>query len=138
MESKFSLKETALHSQGLSQPTVKLSSLNVMLENEKGVKLNEVTDLMGNPVEEFKDLPDTEEFYVSEQEDCIDIEWNGLSFEKARGVLSGAQGKILTIIDATYPEDSRKKYVKDLVRNAFSQQGDWLFELAIGDFEENK
>ncbi len=110
-----------------------------MLPNEKGIKLNETTDIMGNPVEEFADLPDTEEFFLSEQDISDEVLTHDLTFEQARNVLSGTQGKILTIIDATYADgDSRKKYIKDLVRNVFSQQGNWLFELATGDFEENK
>lgn len=112
-----------------------------MFQNEKGVKLNEVTDIMGNPIEEFKDLPDTEEFFLSEQDtsDQNVIVPCNLTFEQARKVLAGAQGKILTIIDATFADgDSRKKYIKDLVRNAFSEQGGWLFELATREFEKEE
>jgi len=105
-----------------------------MLQNETPIKVNSITDIMGNPIKEFHELPDTEEFFESEQ-DAPNIIPNKLTFEQARNVLSGAQGKVLTIIDATFTDENRIKYVKDLVRNAFSQQGDWLFELATGEFE---
>ena len=106
-----------------------------MLENEKPHKLNEIRDLMGNPIEGISDLPDTEEFFESEQDAADLITTKNLTFEQARHVLAGAQGKVLTIIDATYTDDKRLKYVKDLVREAFSSQGNWLFELATGEFE---
>lgn len=105
-----------------------------MLENEQGIKVSSLTDLMGNPIEGISNLPDTEEFFESEQDDSGEIVVKPVTFEQARNVLFGAQGKILTIIDATFTDEKRLKYVKDLVRNAFSQQGDWLFELATGDF----
>lgn len=103
-------------------------------EKEVGIKLNTATDVLGNPIPEFAELPDTEEFLISEQE--VGEPLNDLTFEQARQVLSGAQGKVLTIIDATFIDGTRLKYVKDLIRDAFSAQANWLFELATGDFEK--
>lgn len=105
-------------------------------KKEEGIKLNTVTDVIGNPVPEFAELPDTEEFLLSEQDEAGEIELNKLSFDQVRKVMSGAQGKVLTIIDATFTDENRIKYVKDLIRDAFSAQAHWLFELAMGDFEE--
>lgn len=89
---------------------------------------------MGNPIDGISDLPDTEEFFESDQ-DAPSIIPHKITFDQARHVLSGAQGKVLTIIDATYTDTPRLKFVKDLIRNAFSEQGNWLFELAIREFE---
>ena len=39
------------------------------------------------------------------------------------------QGKVLTVIDAISAEREQKKAIKDLIKNAFSQQLNWLYEL---------
>ena len=76
---------------------------------------------------------------MSEQVVSDEITPNNITFEQARGILSATQGKILTIIDATHADhDSRTKYIKDLVRDAFSQQGNWLFDLATGGLRRSR
>jgi hypothetical protein len=39
------------------------------------------------------------------------------------------QGKVLTVIDASYSEQVQKKAVKDLINKFFSEQLTWILEL---------
>ena len=39
------------------------------------------------------------------------------------------QGKVLTVIDASFSDERQLKAVKDLVNQVFSQQLDWIYEL---------
>lgn len=77
----------------------------------------EVTDLMGNPM----GAGETVAWEIGEEKD--------LSFTQIMGVMNGLQGKVLTIIDATFIDKERSKYVKDLIKDSFVHQADWLFEL---------
>jgi hypothetical protein len=43
------------------------------------------------------------------------------------------QGRILTIIDASYSDVVQRKAVKDLVRQAFQNQTKWVYEIICGD-----
>ncbi len=106
-----------------------------MSKKEEGIKLNTVTDVLGNPIQEFEELPDTEEFFMSEQDEAGEIELSKLTFEQVRLVIHGLQGKVLTVIDATFDDQNRLKYVKDLVREAFSSQTNWLFEISMKGLE---
>ncbi len=51
-------------------------------------------------------------------------------------ILKHLQGKVLTVVDATFNDEKRIKYVKDLVKDCFSQSSNWLYEMSIRDFEE--
>lgn len=100
------------------------------------------TDLMGNTIEKLVDsieeLPDINDFIGGDEEVVDEDKLNRLEFEQVRHVLMGAQGKVLTIIDAVFTDEKRLKYVKDLVREAFSNQCDWAFELSFRDFERTE
>ena len=50
-------------------------------------------------------------------------------------VIKHLQGKILTIVDATYDDKERAKFVKDLVKDAFSSSSNWIYEMSIREFE---
>lgn len=39
------------------------------------------------------------------------------------------QGKVLTVIDASYADQTQKKAVKDLINKFFSEQLTWILEL---------
>lgn len=49
--------------------------------------------------------------------------------------VSKLQGKILTIIDASFEDKERAKYVKDLVKDSFSSLSNQLYEATIKEFE---
>jgi hypothetical protein len=51
-------------------------------------------------------------------------------------VLKHLQGKVLTVVDATFSDEKRIKYVKDLMKDCFSQSSNWLYEMSIRDFEK--
>lgn len=42
------------------------------------------------------------------------------------------EGKVLTVIDATYSNSIQNKAVKDLIRSAFREQRQWIGKLATG------
>ena len=92
---------------------------------ERALEDGTVTDLMENKMDSDELIQ--ESLSVEGQKE--------LSFDKALKVLKGTQGKVLTIVDATYTDDKRLKYVKDLIKDAFSSQADWLFELTIRELE---
>jgi hypothetical protein len=107
---------------------------------EEAIQKKELVDVLGNPLQEemmdqiHKDFNRSEWVETS---DGSEPEFNDLKFEQVRNILRSTQGKVLTIIDATFTDEKRLKYVKDLVKDAFSSQANWLFELATGDFENN-
>ena len=39
------------------------------------------------------------------------------------------QGKVLTVIDASFSDERQLKAVKDLINKSFSEQLDWIYEL---------
>lgn len=39
------------------------------------------------------------------------------------------QGKVLTVIDASFPSNEQRKAVKDLINKSFSEQLNYLFQL---------
>ena len=43
------------------------------------------------------------------------------------------QGKVLTILDASFTDKEQKKAVKDLVNKAFSDQLTWIMQLCYPD-----
>lgn len=52
------------------------------------------------------------------------------------GVVKHLQGKVLTVVDATFTDEKRIKFVKDLVKECFSASSNWLYEMSIRDFEK--
>ena len=60
-----------------------------------------------------------------------------LSVDRVLSVVKYLQGKILTIIDATFTDEQRIKYVKDIIKDAFSSSSQWILEMAIREFEED-
>lgn len=89
---------------------------------EKARREGAITDIMGNPMGEDEIVEEAVETDEKLQ----------LPFQRALDIIKGLQGKILTIVDATYDDKERGKYVKDLMRDAFATQANWLMELTIG------
>lgn len=52
-----------------------------------------------------------------------------LSYNAILSQVKFLQGKVLTVIDAVSAEKEQKKAIKDLIKNAFSQQLNWIYEL---------
>lgn len=46
--------------------------------------------------------------------------------------ISFIQGKVLTIVDATSASDAQNKAIKDLIKDAFRTQQNWISSLALG------
>lgn len=46
--------------------------------------------------------------------------------------ISFIQGKVLTIVDATYASSAQNKAVKDLIKDVFRTQQNWIGSLAVG------
>ena len=94
----------------------------------KGVM--EVVDVIGNttPFTEKEDI--LYEMFTGEEKP--------LAVKRVLGVIKHLQGKVLTVIDATFLDEARAKFVKDLVKDQFSQSSNWIFEMSIRDFEESK
>lgn len=57
-----------------------------------------------------------------------------LDVDKVLGVVKHLQGKILTIIDASFTDLNRVKFVKDLIKDSFSTSSNWIFEMSIREF----
>lgn len=51
-------------------------------------------------------------------------------------ILKHLQGKVLTVLDATFIDEKRIKYVKDLVKECFSASSNWIYEMSIREFED--
>jgi len=96
---------------------VKLTEDEINEAAEEAYQNNELEDMMGNHIESSELV----EQDVNEEK--------ALTFNMALNVMKGTQGKVLTIIDATFTDKDRLKYVKDLIKDAFGTQANWLFEL---------
>ena len=83
---------------------------------EQAMKDGTVTDILGNPVTEF------DSFAVDEDPQLV-------PFSIVANCIRVLQGKVLTIIDASFTDEQRIKYVKDLVKDAFCQQTERIFDL---------
>lgn len=59
-----------------------------------------------------------------------------LNAYRVLSIIKHLQGKVLTVVDATFSDEKRIKYVKDLIKDCFSQSSNWLYEMSIRDFEE--
>lgn len=95
---------------------------------DKAVKEGTLTDVLGNPITELEEI--VYEDFASPG--------RPLEINKVLPVVQHLQGMVLTIIDATFTDEKRIKYVKDLIKDAFSKQGNWLFDLSMRDFETKK
>jgi hypothetical protein len=88
-----------------------------------------IVDILGN-----------EEPFTKEQDimhEMITGDEKPLSVQRVLGVVKHLQGKVLTVIDATFTDQSRLKYVKDIVKDQFSQSSSWIYEMSIREFEED-
>lgn len=110
--------------------TRKLTDEQINESFEEALKNGEVTDLMGEKLER-KDFIYSDEFDTTEERQFL----AALVVEQIKNL----QGKILTIVDATYDDKERAKYVKDVMKDAFSTQANWSFESMLtitGSLEE--
>ena len=90
---------------------------------------------------ELVDILGNREQYTKESEILYELltgKENPLPLERILPVLKHLQGQVLTIIDATFVEKDRAKYVKDIIKDAFSQQSNWIYELSIREFKKVK
>lgn len=60
---------------------------------------------------------------------------NPLEVRRVIGMVKHLQGKVLTVLDATFTDEKRIKYVKDLIKECFSSSSNWLYEMSIRDFD---
>jgi len=78
----------------------------------------------------------------SKNEDIIHGMFTGkekpVEINRILSVIKHLQGKVLTVIDATFIDEKRSKYVKDLIKDAFSNSSNWLYELSIRNFKEEQ
>lgn len=54
-----------------------------------------------------------------------------LPYDAIESQVKFLQGKVLTVIDASYQEGGQKKAVKDLINKAFSEQLTWILQLCV-------
>ena len=80
---------------------------------EQSLKDGTVTDVMGNPL--------TEEDFIAVSKETSP--WDTLE------IIKTFQGKILTILDATFEDKERVKYVKDIVKGEFARLGDRIIDI---------
>lgn len=90
----------------------------------------EAVDILGNTERISKADDIFYEMFTGEEKD--------LPPERVLSVVKHLQGKILTIVDASYDDKDRAKFVKDLVKDAFSSSSNWLYEMSIRKFENLK
>lgn len=85
------------------------------------------------------DLLGNEEPYDAFDDELLDEMTKGavrdLPVNRVIPVLKHLQGRILTIVDASYDDKERAKFVKDLVKDAFSSSSQWVYEMSIRDLE---
>lgn len=88
---------------------------------EKALEEGTLQDVMGNTITS-NDLIE------------VDMETSTEAEVRTKRVIEGLkhlQGKVLTVVDATYQDKEQAKYVKDIIKDAFATQGNWFFELLI-------
>lgn len=54
-----------------------------------------------------------------------------LDYGAIQSQLSFLQGKVLTVIDASYNNERQLKAVKDLVKSAFHEQQTWILQICF-------
>ena len=52
-----------------------------------------------------------------------------LHYSAIESQISFLQGKVLTIVDASYSDERQLKAVKDLIKSAFHNQRTWILEM---------
>lgn len=111
---------------GLSKPLTKeeMEEANELAEiaYKKG-ELQEI-DMLGN-TETVEPIMD--ELFTGEEKP--------LDAYRVLSVVKHLQGRVLTVVDATFTDEKRIKYVKDLVKECFSASSNWLYEMSIREFE---
>lgn len=85
---------------------------------EKALEEGKLTDVMGNPMTE-EDLCS-----VDPQEE------KDLTLSSVLDLLRSLQGGVLTVIDATFTDEKRLKFVKDLLKREFISAGDKAIDVA--------
>lgn len=109
-------------------PSEELSAEEVAESYEYAAKNGLVTDTMGNKIDTENDMVeyDTTEPKV-------------FSFNDVLPSFQYLQGRVLTIIDASIPDaDSRNKFIKDLVKDAFVQHADKILTLSVAFLKASK
>lgn len=86
----------------------------------EAVRNGTLTDILGNPV-------DPKEMQV------VDPEWGKADFVTGTVFpqMKYLQGRVLTIVDATYEDKERAKYIKDIIKDAFVSQADSIMQMLI-------
>lgn len=59
----------------------------------------------------------------------VKSEPKAMEYVAIEGQIKYLMGNILTVIDAVMPEGEQKKSTKDLIKDKFSQQLNWIYEL---------
>jgi len=91
----------------------------------------EMIDILGNK-EPFSKKQDIIHEMLTGAEKPVEI-------HRVLSIVKHLQGKVLTVVDATYlGEEKRLKFIKDLVKDAFSSSSNWLYEMSIREFEKPK
>ena len=72
-----------------------------------------------------------ENYEVPDKDSGEDIEpINHFNYSFVKGLVQDMQGKMLTTVEAITNDKEQRKAAKDLVRNMFNTQLNWLFESA--------
>ena len=95
------------------------------LKTKYYVKAKEITDSLGNPIDWKEEGIDPEEELEVPTDEDISCE-SELDFDIR--TLKQLQGKILTIIDASFGEMPKVKFVKDLIKSDFVDFADQYIE----------
>jgi len=113
----------------LDNPVQDMSEEEINASAEEAIKNGtmEMVDVLGNT-----------EPYVSIINEILTGEEKPVDIQLVLNIVKHLQGKVLTVVDATFTDEKRLKYVKDLVKDAFSSSSNWMYELSIREFEEVK
>lgn len=71
---------------------------------------------------------------LSGEELAEKIEKGKLPLSSIMAQFNFLQGKVLTIIDASIQDERQNKALKDLIKNSFYEQMDWVTKLSTGHF----
>jgi predicted kinase len=73
---------------------------------------------------------------TEKKSDCpIKIKEEKLCYNEVQTQIKFLQGKILTVIDASYNDKEQRKAVKDLINNFFSYQLNWIYDISHPNIE---
>lgn len=83
----------------------------------------EMVEILGNsePFSKKEDI--VHEMLTGDEKD--------LPVDQILSIVKHLQGKVLTIVDASYDDKERAKFVKDLVKEAFSSSSSWIYEMSF-------